>query len=36
MRTGLLLRVTFTSRGVERIEEIRVQLERDGRTCLVE
>ena len=36
VRTGLLLRVTFTSRGVERIEEIRVQLERDGRTCLVE
>jgi len=36
VRTGLLLRVTFTPRGVERIDEMRVYLERDGRTCLVE
>lgn len=36
VRTGLLLRVTFTSRSVASVEEIPVELFRDGRTCLKE
>lgn len=34
--TGLLLRVSISPRGVERVEEEKIRLERDGRTCLVE
>lgn len=33
VRTGLMLRVTFGPRGVETIEEIKVEMLRDGRTC---
>ncbi|PIR82596.1 hypothetical protein COU20_01375 [Candidatus Kaiserbacteria bacterium CG10_big_fil_rev_8_21_14_0_10_59_10] len=33
VRTGLLVRVTFSPAGVEHIEEIPVWLERDRRTC---
>lgn len=35
VRTGLLLRVTFTKNGVQGIEEIYTELQRDGRTCLL-
>lgn len=34
VRTGLLLRVTFTEKGVEGVEEIPTYLVRDRRTCL--
>ncbi|MCE9541589.1 CapA family protein [Candidatus Kaiserbacteria bacterium] len=33
VRTGLLLDVTFTKNGVRGVEERRVELERDRRTC---
>lgn len=36
VRTGLLLKITFDSKGVTNIEEIRTELQRDGRTCLIE
>ena len=34
VRTGLLLRITLTDRGVERVDEIHTELQPDGRTCL--
>lgn len=36
VRTGLLLKITFNKSGIERIEEIRTELQRDGQTCLKE
>ncbi len=33
VRTGLLVRATFDSEGRVSVEEMRTQLERDGRTC---
>ena len=35
VRRGLLLKVWFTENGVARVQEIPIQLERDGRTCVV-
>jgi poly-gamma-glutamate synthesis protein (capsule biosynthesis protein) len=35
VRTGLLLRISFTPAGVSAVEEIPVHLERDRRTCPV-
>ena len=34
VRTGLLVRVSFTDNGVLSVEELPISLERDGRTCL--
>lgn len=34
VRTGLLLKVSFSQNGVTKVEEIPIYLETDGRTCL--
>ncbi len=36
VRTGLLLKITFSKDGVASIEEIKTHLERDRRTCVIE
>ncbi len=36
VRHGLMVRVVFDAQGVQYVEEVRVELMRDGRTCQVE